>query len=95
MALYSRDVTPPVVYKLLPSFDYSEVMVAISLLFLELSTAKSNIGKVSFVKLLKKRCYVRGFKENIRIMYIKLKEIKFPIQILVPLEYIFILFKTK
>ena len=34
---------------------------------------------------------VRGFKENIHILYIKLKEIKFPIQILLPSEYLFIL----
>ena len=40
-------------------------------------------------------CYVRGFKENIHIVYIKLKEIKFPIQILLPSEYLFILFQTK
>ena len=35
------------------------------------------------------------FTINIHIVYIKLKEIKFPIQILLPSEYLFILFQTK
>ena len=35
------------------------------------------------------------FKENINILYIKLKKIKFPIQILLPSECSFILFQTK
>ena len=34
-------------------------------------------------------------QENIHILYIKLKEIKLPIQILLPSEYLFILFQTK
>ena len=44
---------------------------------------------------IEKCCYVRGFKENIHILYIKLKENKFPIQILLPSEYLFILFQAK
>ena len=58
-------------------------------------SARRNIGNVSFAQLLKKCCYVRDFKENIHILYIKLKEIKFPIQILLPSKYLLILFQTK
>ena len=39
--------------------------------------------------------FVRGFKENIHILYIKLKENKFPIQILLPSVYLFILFQAQ
>ena len=51
--------------------------------------------KVSLAQLLKKHCYVRGFKENSHIMYIKLKGIIFHIQVLLLQGFFFLLNEVK